>query len=144
MAHSKAYMLAEMNVMGNEIMTLLLKEETKIRKNHLIVPEGSEELRADFIRPAYKWLANIYHNEYAKARRVRGLLSDELWARYKSWGGFDEHREVVLLRKACNDLRTALVSQKRPDFYKRTKYERAKTGISKAKGSPRANAEASS
>lgn len=128
-------MLAEMNTMGLEIMKLLKEEGTKIRDNHLVVPEDSNELRADFIRPAYKWIAEIYQNEYAKARRVKGLLSDELWKRYREWGGYEDHREMVLLRKACNALRASLVSQKRPDFYKRTKYEKAKAKINPGKTS---------
>ena len=143
MAHSKAYMLAEMNIMGIEIMSLLTQEEMKIRENHLEVPDGSDELRADFIRPAYHWIAEIYHSEYAKARRIRGLLTDELWKRYKSWGGFDEHREVILLRKACSNLRDVLVSQKRPDFYKKTKYDKAKAEFSKTQSNSRVNAEVS-
>ena len=141
MAHSKAYMISEMRTMGAIIMDLLNGEDTKIKPGHLEVPEESEELRADFIRPAYKWILAIYNEEYVEAWRVKSLLPAELWKRYKSWGGFDDHREVVLLRKACNSLRTVLVSQQRPDFYKRTKYEQAKKKLHKAKGDPRPSPE---
>ncbi len=137
MAHSKAYMIDNMMTMGTEIMDLLMKEKITIKENALLIPENSEDLRADFIRPGFKWIMQIYETEYKKVKRVKGLLPEELWTRYRKWGGFDDHREVILLRQSLNELRMMIVSRKRPDFYKKKKYEKAKNRISKAKSRSR-------
>lgn len=125
MAHSKVSMLSDMSTQGIEIMDTLVREGVSIKPEHLNVPDGSEDLRADFIRPAYHWVADLYESEYTEITRIKAMQPDEIWSRYKLWGGFEDHREVVLLKEALNALRTKLVSRKRPDFYKKSTREKA-------------------
>jgi len=136
-------MITNMDSMGIEIMDLLIKEDVTIKHNALVILEDSEKLRADFIRPGFKWISEVYSIEYKKVKRVKGLLSEELWKRYKEWDFFEDHREMILLRQSLNELRTAIVSRKRPDFYKKKKYEKQKNRVSKAKSRPRVNAKVS-
>ena len=121
MAHSKESMLEEMGLKGSYIMATLLEEGVTIKPDHLDIPIDALELRADFIRPAHHWLVGIYEKEYAAVRRIKKMQPDEMWARYKKWGGFEEHREVLLLKAALHTLRTLLVSRTRPDFFKKSK-----------------------
>lgn len=120
MAHSKAFMLEEMHKNAGAIMTILLEEDVQIKPDYLHIPENSEKLRADFIRPAFHWLKEVYAREYYDVREVKKLLPDHIWKRYKDWGGFDEHRECVMLREALSQLRRAVVARTRPDFFKKT------------------------
>lgn len=120
MAHSKTFMLEEMHKTAGAIMTILLEEDIQIKPDYLHIPENAAKLRADFIRPAYYWLNEVYGNEYYKVREVKKLLPDHIWKRYKEWGGFDEHRECVMLRESLSVLRRAVVTRSRPDFFKKT------------------------
>lgn len=140
MARSKAAMLEEMTQLSNMIMTVMLEEEVTIKPEQLAFEDECIKLKADYIRPAYKWLIELSEKEFSEVLRVKSLLSAELWQRYRTWGGFEEHREVILLKAALKTLRMAVVSRNRPDFYKRSKrakklnirskssYPKAKTG----------------
>lgn len=121
MAHSKSFMLDAMQQRAKEIMLLLTAEDVSIKQDHLSIPENASILRADFIRPAYHWMVEVYEVEYNDVQEIKRLLKPEIWQRYKAWGGFDEHREMVLLKARLSDLRQRLVSRDRPDFFKKTK-----------------------
>lgn len=120
MAHSKVFMLETMSKFSSEIMDLLKKEGVQIKDDHLRIPEDANILRADFIREGYNWLVEQYAGPYSQVKEVKNLLSEEIWDRYQKWGGFEEHRECVMLREALVELRKALVSRERPDFFKKT------------------------
>jgi hypothetical protein len=129
-------MLEEMRLKGGAIMTTLIAEDVSIKAEQLLVPEDATDLRADFIRPAHHWLVEVYDTEYAEVRRIKAMQPDAMWARYKNWGGFEEYREVLLLKDALSALRSKIVSRKRPDFYKKSKrnakQNKTKAGLSKA------------
>lgn len=100
----------------------MLREAT-IKEGYLQVPDGAEICRSEFIIEAYKWLDKIFDGTFKELMKVRGLLPEEMWARYKAWGeGFDEHREVKMLKAALIAFRKSIVNMKRPDFFKRGKY----------------------
>jgi len=126
MALSKESMLEEMRLKGGAIMATLMEEDVKIKPDHLHIPEDGMKFLADFIRKAHHWLVAVYDAEYAEVRRIKKMQPDEMWARYKKWGGFEEHREVVLLNNALVTLRAKLVSRERPDFFKKSKRENKK------------------
>lgn len=121
MAHSKESMLEEMRLKGGAMIATLLEEDVNIKPDQLHIPEDADKFRADFIRPAHHWLVEVFATEYAEVRRIKRMQPDEMWARYKSWGGFEEYREVTLLNKALSTLRKRIVSRTRPDFYKKSK-----------------------
>lgn len=134
MAHSKVSMLEEMKKRGGEIMAMLLLEDAHIKPDHLAIPEHCDELRADFIRPAFYWLGSIYENEYRDVVKFRKQQPDHIWARYKKWGEFEEYREVRLLKEKINVLRAKIVSRDRPDFYKKSKRATLLKAKAKEKG----------
>lgn len=95
---------------------------SKVKEAHLIVPENAEELRADFIRPAFYWIQEVYIGEYTDYKRIRDLCTEEIWTRYFLWTpDFDDHREMIMLRHAASALRKRIVSRTRPDFFKKGK-----------------------
>ena len=94
----------------------------KVKENHLQVPEKALDLKAEFIRPAFYWVEEVYSAEYTGYRRIRDLCTEEIWNRYFLWApDFDDHREMVLLRKAAFELRKRVVSRTRPDLFKKGK-----------------------
>lgn len=93
-----------------------------MKKDHLRIPENALELRADFIRPAFYWLEEVYSAEYTGYKRIRDLCTEEIWKRYFLWApDFDEHREMKLLKKAGFELRKRIVARLRPNFFKKGK-----------------------
>ncbi len=97
--------------------------EANIKEEYLQVPENAEICRSEFIIAAHKWLEGIHEGAYKAVMAVRKLLPETLWDRYKAWGeDFSEHREVIMLKEALVIFRKAIVSRKRPDFFKRGKY----------------------
>lgn len=139
MAHSKVSMLEQMGQQGKEIVGLLVKEDVTIKPEQLGFEDGCKDLRADFIRPAFHWLNDVYENEYSAIVKFKKQQPESIWKRYKTWGGFEECREVKLLAEKLNALRTRVLARSRPDFYKkgkRTKLLKAKekAGVPAAKG----------
>lgn len=53
--------------------------------------------------------------------KIRRQCTEEQWAGYKTMSGLgtEDLTEVIQMNKALAKLRTALVSKKRPDFFKR-------------------------
>jgi len=117
----KLDIIVELETMGTAIMELLIREGAVIKLKHLEVPENADHYKAEFLRDAHTWLEDVTKTQYAAARRIYAMQTPEMWARYKNWGIFDEHREVILLRKATNELRARVVSRARPDFFKKSK-----------------------
>ena len=74
MGHSKIFMLERIKDMGDEIMNLCRKEEITIRTDYFEFPDETKDLRADFIRPAWKWLAGVYEADFGAVRKVRKLV----------------------------------------------------------------------
>lgn len=119
MGLTKATMVDEirglLDMMGAQLKAAGVKE------GYLEVPDGSENLRSDFIRPAYKWLHDIADEEYEAVMYVWRKLPEDVWEMYFAIGDYDDHREVIMLRRARARLRERVVSLSRPDFFKKTK-----------------------
>jgi hypothetical protein len=131
-------MLEEMTLKCGAIMTTLGEEDVTIKVDQLHIPEDADQLRADFIRPAYYWVGSLYETEYAEVKRIKDMQTAEMWARYKKWGGFEDYREVLLLNAALSELRAKIVSRSRPDFFKKSKRNakknKIKAGVSTSEG----------
>ena len=74
----------------------------------------------DTLQQAYEWLNSIYYSEYQKCRKTKRLLPDHLWERYKSWGDFEGHQEVMELKHNLESLRKRFNRNDRPNLFKRT------------------------
>lgn len=92
-------------------------ELANLEETRLDIPEQSEKLRADFIRPGFKWISEIHDDEYEEVVKARKFCSDDVWEMY-SLLGEEDLVEVKDLKKAIFNFRTAIVSRKRPNFYK--------------------------
>jgi hypothetical protein len=94
-------------------------ESIKIRPDYLDLHPRFQELKAPIIHEGYDWLHKIYDNQFEAFKSVLRLLTPEQWKRYQLWEDFGDHREVVMLRDAKTALRKALVSQTRPQLFKK-------------------------
>jgi len=143
MGISKAFMLEQMAVLGKQMVEQLLTEDADIKPTYLDLPEDPDHFKMEFVKAGYAWILQVHTAQYAEVRRIWKMQTPEMWKRYKSWGVFDEHREVVLLRKAINDLRAAIVSRSRADFYKKSKRalkkNKTKAGLKAAGSVPQDN-----
>lgn len=100
-------------------------KDAGVKDGFLEREHGLNVLPEEFISEAYVWLTMVHDVEYREWARARRNLPDELWQRYEAWGGFDDFREVKILRKARANLRQAITTRKRPDFFKKGKYNEA-------------------
>ena len=119
MSKSKVTLLDEILEMNMKMSDLF--EECKIKPDHLSLPEEASDLPIDMIREGRNWLEDIFNEEYKAVRKVKDLLSDEQWARYKLWGSFEETQEMILLREKRIPFRKILVGRNRPDLFKKGK-----------------------
>ena len=101
-----------------------------INTDYYIVPE---EYDRDSLIEGHKWVSDIFTNEFSDLKYAWNLLTPQEWKAYALYGSdFDDHQEVILLRKAKAAFRAKIVSRKRPDFWKKTKNEpKRKTRVSK-------------
>lgn len=72
-----------------------------------IHPQAAE-LPADVVREGYQWLIAIYQEAYHKVWSVWKLCDEEVWDRYFAFGGFEDHREVKMLRAALLHLKKSM------------------------------------
>lgn len=111
-------------------------DQVGIKKDHFsfcIEKEGLEDLDTEFLEVASDWIDTVYILLYGDILQIKKLLSEETWKRYQTWGGFEEHRECVLLRGALDRFKEMITSKDRPDFFKKGKLD-AKLKSTKSKG----------
>ena len=119
MAKKKADLIVEIK-MAASVMNGF-HERWDMKANHLYVHSECELFLMDDIRTAHKWIMKIYNGAFKQYQTTRKLLSEDIWARYFLWGGFEDHTEMILLKKHTYEVRSQLVRQTRPDFYKKGK-----------------------
>jgi len=117
MSKSRTVLCDEMRVMVTHMAPMMT--EAKIKEGHLEIHEEADTLPADMVREAHKWLTSIFEKEFQAVKTVKRLLPDDMWKRYKSWGDFGDHQEVVLLREKMIPFRKVIVSRERPEFFKK-------------------------
>ena len=95
--------------------------ELKIREGHLSLPEDLTIFKAATLKDGLEWIEAIWSKEYDALVRAKRLLTPDQWKRYELWGfeNFEDHQEVIILRRAQVDLRKVLVSKDRPDLFKK-------------------------
>jgi len=89
------------------------------------LPE-KDQVKVEWCHEALNWLKEIYESVYKDTLKIKELLPEEIWLRYKLWGDFDEHREVILLNTALRKLHSRMVVLKRPIFFKKGQWLDAK------------------
>jgi len=92
-----------------------------IREGALSLPEDVDSLPMDVIREGQKWLASVFYCEFKEAKRIWNMQAPEYWHRYRIWGDeFNDHREVILLKKAMKIVKKRVCSHDRPVLFKKT------------------------
>lgn len=121
----KVTMIEEMTTILSAMKVLL--DKAGVAADKLLIPEGSAELRADFIRPGYKWLKYVYENEFAAANKVYKLLKPHQWEAYDLMLLMDSTPlpEVKRLEKVLRTLKSKVSNNKKPDFFKKGKMKNA-------------------
>lgn len=95
-------------------------ERIGVKRNFPFLHPRSNELPSDIIIEAWRWLKYLHAGVYADYMRVRKLLPEEIWKRYALLGGFENHREVVMLRDAGKLVRSHVTHVARPSLFKRS------------------------
>ena len=117
MAKSKVEMLTEMIYISAKIKGVM--KQANLEMSRVEIQEHCEKLRADFIRPGYKWLLGIEQGVFTEVVKAKKYCSDDVWEMYSLFGE-EDLVEVRDLKKALFNFRTAIVSRKRPNFFKLT------------------------
>jgi hypothetical protein len=125
-------MILEITKLSDEMSALFL--EAKIKEDYLFVDPAAINFNKKVILEAFDWMHKIRDDEYQKVKRTKMLLPDELWIRYKGWGDFGDHREVVLLNEGLQTLRKAVVNSSRPDLFKKSKVKSFINKLAKEEG----------
>jgi len=110
-------MIQLIEMMTNDMEPLMI--EANISKGHLRFPEEALKIQVPYFKKAYSWLTKIYEDEFVVVKEAKALLPQETWDRYKTWGGFEDHREAKILKKALFNLRKALIAKSRPALFKK-------------------------
>ena len=142
MSYSKQFAIDEIIRMASEMLPATT--HCSIKFDHLALHERTAELSMEIVREGYKWLRDVYESSFAEWAKVRALVSEEQWGRYELWGGFHNHREVVMLKKVSLELRNILISRVRPDLFKKGKVNGELKRTDQAKrGKPKKQSKAS-
>jgi len=117
-----------------------LLEKSGVPEDYLEIPLEAYSLKADFIRPGFNWLLHIFNNAFREADRIwsNNFMTEDVWARMEARGE-TEMEEVVEFRKALIVLRMTVRTNKRPDFFKKGKMERAIKNASHKKTSSKSS-----
>lgn len=113
-----------------DLMTPLMIEAT-IPEDYFNLPEEIDLFSQNLVAEGYTWIEKIYNNEHRAAKNIKGLLSEEMWERYRLWADFGDHREVILLTEALQKFRKAVMSAKRPMIFKKSYVKSLITKIKK-------------
>jgi len=103
-----------------QLITMMLDDFNKrLGKEYLVQPEAHAKITLEYIKPAFQFLDNIHRNEYQEVKRIYDLQDPSQWVNYEAFGMTD-FPEWIMLEKARSSLRRALVSRKRPAYFKKT------------------------
>ena len=123
MKTDKEQMIEEIRFYSQAMRTNFV--QVKLTQTHLdhYVLNMANGLPFDLVEEAYVWIKGIFDAEYATILKIKKLLSEEMWERYRVWGGFEDHRESVMLREAHEAFRAKLVSKLRPAYFHRKVFD---------------------
>jgi len=119
MPRTKLELITQITTMRDEMSPMILR--TGLTRNIFLIHESSGLFPMAFVREGYKWIKAIFDGPFQKAQNVRKQVSEEQWESYATMVGLDceEFTEVIELNKALVQLRKAVSSKSRPDFFKR-------------------------
>ncbi len=112
-------MISEINDFNVQMEPLLL--EAGVADEYLLLPDGAIYVDPKYLTDGYEWISQIFSSVWRNAHNIKKLLSDEMWQRYETWEGFEDAREVVLLKEALINLKKQVVNSSRPVLFKRAR-----------------------
>ena len=89
--------------MHNEMYKLTIESKVKEKRYKSVILD-LEEFTEQELTNLFNWILSIYDNQYKELKKIKDLLPDETWKRYKDFG-IVGLREQYLLRDAQYDLR---------------------------------------
>ena len=82
-----------------------LMVEAGYKSNFLDFPEGVELVSPHYLETGYYWLRDIHGHEWRAAKGIKDLLKQEIWDRYDTWGGYEDHAEMRLRKETRKALK---------------------------------------
>jgi len=119
MGRSKTVMLDRMRRRISEMKPFI--KMSKSKEGVLDFPDDSIHVPASLMREGYSWLMTIVDGPFYAVRKVWALCPKEVWDRYFLFGGFDDHREMIMLKTALKEFRKQIMTRNRPGFFKKGK-----------------------
>ena len=78
----------------------------RVKLGHKFIIYGQcNKLPGYVLEDALTWLTALHTGVYKECKRIRGMQSEEMWARYALWGDETEYREVVLYNAALDNFK---------------------------------------
>jgi len=111
-----------------QLIDMMLKDFDKILgKSFLHKPGNDAKVTLEYIKPAFVFLDKIYKEEYKALMKIYTLQEPQKWLGYELYDMTD-HPEWIMLSKAKSALRKAMISRKRPDYFKSSKMKEVING----------------
>jgi len=85
----------------------------------VFVHVDSAILPAELVREGYQWLVAVHQGPFQQVLNIWKLCPEQVWDRYFLFGGFEEHREMMLLHKALVHLKKSMY--RRPVLFTKSK-----------------------
>ena len=126
--HSKKDLIADIARRTAAMQKLV--REAYIRQAILAVEQDLEEVPYKIIHEGWKWLCDVFDNEYAEANSIYTSAPEHVWTNYKIMEAHDQ-QEVLMLRRALNKLRLRVISRERPLLFKSAQLRRVSSGSTK-------------
>ena len=121
MSMSKTQMVFEIDDMHRR-MRLLMALSGVTRMNVFDLPAIADNFRADFIRPGFHWLRDIFETEFKELNRIWKQTSESLWNELLADHDSNDFKEVrklrahmVILKKKMNHGRPKLFLKRQQD-----------------------------
>ena len=117
---TKLQMIGTIQSLIQEMTPLLTLMKVDLSKLEFINTDV-ERLLAHDIHQGYDYILDYYDNYYKPLVRIRKSQSEEQWAKYESWGDFEDFREVIILQKRTLECQKRINRVKRPMMFKKTR-----------------------
>ena len=85
------------------------------------LPKYVDVLPRKYLDDGKKWLKTIFEYWQKEIYPIWRLLTPEIWARYKRWKCFDDHRECMMLQAKLPAFKKLIKSEKRAMLFKKGK-----------------------
>jgi len=93
----------------------------EVRPGIVDIPyDNIDDFSYEIVAEAYKWIQGLCNTVLKDVETTRKLLTEEQWTRYKTWEGFGDHQEVILMKRVLSKFRRAITVRKKPKLFIRT------------------------